>query len=374
MAAERIAPWCYHNPVKVLSGSLGLLAQQVPDASHILLVTSPGAVRRGVVGAIDEALPGRKITLLDNVRPNPELCDLDASQTRLGNSGIDVVVAIGGGSVLDTAKILALTLAGTVTEAMAAIFHEQAHISWNNRLPLIAIPTTAGTGAEVTPFATIWDRECRRKYSLASPLMFPDAALLDAGLTLTLPEEETLYSGLDAVSHALESIWNRNRTPVSRALAMQALSLAVDALPAALRQPDKMQHRTNMQAASLLAGMAISQTRTAIAHGISYPVTIRFSVPHGLACSFTLPALLRANIDTIAENESEALLFSRVLEMLNGLNLGDCLARYATLEELLPLKAEMYSPGRSDNYDGQEAGGIDAILRDSVTRRAGFWA
>jgi alcohol dehydrogenase len=191
--------------------------------------------------------------------------------------------------------------------------------------------------------------------------VYPDVALLVPELTLSLPHDETLYTGLDAVSHALESLWNRNRTSVSEAHAVQALRLAVHALPRVLAVPSDLSARRQMQQASLLAGMAISHTRTAIAHAISYPLTSHFGVPHGLACSFSLPRIIEAYL-----GESEVAhihtLLRQVGDMLSSFGLHERLARYASRDQIAGVKSEMYQPGRADNFVGTLD--LDTFLAD----------
>jgi phosphonate metabolism-associated iron-containing alcohol dehydrogenase len=364
--ADNNITWSHHNPVRVVASSLEGLAAHIPVGTHVLLVTSAGFVRRGVTDRIAAALPGRQITVFDDARPNPDLRDLDVATMRLRSCGIGLVLALGGGSAIDAAKALSVTLPSAVDSPLAQAFRGGDMPAWERRLPLVVIPTTSGAGAEVTPFATVWDHEQHRKHSLAGPLMFPDVAFLDASLTLTLPEQETLFPGLDTVSHALESLWNRNCTPVSRALALQSLALSTQALAGAVDQPANIAHRRDMQSASLLSGMAISQTRTAIAHSISYPITTHFGVPHGLACSFTLPVLLRKNLDTMPLCAPERQILTSVLQMLLEFDMPKRMRNYLALEDLRPLHAEMFTPGRADNYKGVDFGPVATLLDESL--------
>lgn len=357
--------WGYHNPVKIISGHLDSLSEYAPEGERILLVTTAGFVTRGITERLQTALSERHFTVLSDIKPNPDLEHLDKAVALLQGKHIDLVIALGGGSALDAGKALSLALPSHLSHPLAQVFHDNTAPAWSTRLPLLAIPTTAGTGAEVTPFATVWDHQRKRKHSLAGPLVFPDIAFLDVSLTLTLPEEETLYPGLDAMSHALESLWNHNCTPVSRALAMQSLALSAVALPGVMTQPDNVTHRANMQSASLLAGLAISQTRTAIAHAISYPLTTHYKVPHGLACSFTLATLLKANIGNISKSEYERLLLKKVLAVLEELKPGKFLSKYLTLDDLLHLSGEMFTPGRSENYLGANPINLESILRSA---------
>jgi phosphonate metabolism-associated iron-containing alcohol dehydrogenase len=149
-----------------------------------------------------------------------------------------------------------------------------------------------GTGSEVTPWATIWDRHAGKKHSLHLPETWPEAAVVDPELMLTLPAGVTVQSGLDALSHALESIWNVNANPVSDTFAVAAAREVMATLPALLANPGDVALRGRMATAALKAGMAFSNTKTALAHSISYEMTLRHGLPHGIACSFTLPMVL----------------------------------------------------------------------------------
>ena len=167
--------------------------------------------------------------------------------------------------------------------------------------PIIAIPTTAGTGSEVTMWGTIWDEQTAGKHSISHPALYPETALLDPELTLSVPRETTVASALDALSHAMEAIWNRAANPVSDALATGAIGLIPGALRSVLAAPGDTAAREALLKGSLLAGLAISSTRTALAHSISYPLTAELGLPHGIACSITLPELLLA----VAESQPD---------------------------------------------------------------------
>jgi alcohol dehydrogenase len=345
--------WSHYNPVRVDSGEEGLsrLGRHVPGNGEILLVTTAGFVRRGQVDGIRSALGADRVRVHAGVTPNPELDDLDRLKEEFAALSPVAIVALGGGSTIDTAKALAVILGRAEAAPLDAVLRGGRPQAWTRAIPLVAIPTTSGTGSEVTPFATVWDSRDHRKHSISGDALYPHTALLVPELTLSLPPEETLYSGLDAVSHALESLWNRNRTTLSEAHAVQALRLALDALPAVLAAPTDLAARSRMQQASLLAGMAISRTRTAIAHAISYPLTSHFGVPHGLACSFTLPRILEAYLAENEEPDHRPLLL-RVGGMLDRLDLRARLGEYAARADIDALRGEMFQPGRADNYVG----------------------
>jgi alcohol dehydrogenase len=355
--------WMHTFPVPLLAGR-GCFEQ---IGGHLrlgtwLLITTRGAVRRGWADRLQAQLSGgRRLMVCDEVMPNPELEHLDALTQRYRELPLSGLVAIGGGSVLDAAKTLSVTLPSTLPTPLSACFRAGRPQHWPQPLPVVAVPTTSGTGAEVTPFATVWDRAAHKKHSVAGPQLYPTLAVLDPCLTVSLPAQETLYTGLDATSHALESIWNRNSTPITQAFAWHALVLIADAFPKALQNGADLDAREAMQQASVLAGLAIGQTRTAIAHSISYPLTSHYGVPHGLACSFTLPHLIRENMAFFGETHEP--IARKILRLLESLLLGQEVRKF-TQADLLPLQNEMLSPARSANYVGNID--IERIIRSSV--------
>jgi len=358
--------WSYSNPVHIISGAgvLNEWVRYVPETEKILLVTIPGFTQSGMTEKVKSQISSERIVVYDKVTPNPELEDLDAISLQYQNENISGIVALGGGSVIDTAKALSVTLPSKMINPLKQVLRDGIDHVWSQRVPVLAIPTTSGTGSEVTPFATVWDNPTHKKYSVTGDLVFPTVALLDPEITLTLPEKQTLYTSLDAISHALESLWNKNRSPVSEAFSFQALELATESLPVIMEDPGNIEFRAKMQQASLLAGLAISQTRTAIAHSISYPITSHFGVPHGLACSFTLPIILRDHLGELSRNNRERQIFEKTLKLLNSLNLNKEILSYANIEELRNLKSEMYTKGRADNflYDSESVNSLFEIF------------
>jgi alcohol dehydrogenase len=349
-------------------GAIARLPELLPLAGRLLLVTTPGFTRRGVTGALVAGLGPERVSVYDRVTPNPDLDALDAACESLRGSDPAAIVGLGGGSTIDTAKVLSATLPDTEGFALRTRLRERRNRPWGRTLPVVAIPTTAGTGAETTPFATVWDCALGRKYSLDDPALVPRRVLLDPELTLGLPPRETLYGGLDAVSHALESLWNRRRDGASAAWASESLALALDALPRVLADPSDIEARGRMQQASLAAGLAIARTRTAIAHAISYPLTLHFGVPHGLACGFALTSVgswlngrERGCLDPFEP------LVGRVLELLDGLDLRRQLAQFARPEEVLGLVPQILGNERGANFlFAADAAAVEEILRGAI--------
>lgn len=353
--------WGYFNPVRVACtpGACVRLGEYVPY-QRMLLVTSPGFRRRGLVDRVGEALGARLVGVLDDVKPNPDVLDIDRQAEAARELAPDAIIGLGGGSSIDTAKGLARLLPQPSGATLAAHFRDGLALEPAAALPMVAIPTTAGTGAEVTPFGTVWDFERAKKYSVTGDDLYPAAAILDPELTLGLPLDVTISSGLDAISHALESTWNRNATPVTLGLATKSLQLSIPALPRLKDDLGDIQARRAMMEASLLAGMAISQTRTALAHSISYPLTARFNLPHGIACSFTLPALLRFNAeadDGRLRDLSQALGFGSITDLARGMDsifhqmgMSQYFRQFVPdAQSALDLVGDMFTPGRADN-------------------------
>lgn len=354
--------WIHNNPVNIIGGkgSLSLLPSLVNDGTW-LLVTTEGFTKRGITQIIRELLELNPMCIHDRVTPNPSLDDLDLITERYRGESIKGIIALGGGSVLDTAKVLSLTLLSEIDKPMDATIRQDNKQIWHTKLKVIAIPTTSGTGAEVTPFATIWDKTTYKKYSLADKLLFPDIAILDPELTLSLPYYETLCTGLDAISHALESLWNKNKTLFSEIYAYQALSRVNNSFPEVLKEHCDFEYREKMQQASLLSGLAISQTRTAIAHSISYPLTSYYNVPHGLACGFTLPLLIDINMDMIASSKFQKEILIKTEKILDDIDIFNLMNRYVSHEDIQKVKLHMVNKERFDNYNGYPLD-IDTVI------------
>ena len=347
--------WQHHNPVRVLAGAgrSATLHQHLPEGP-LLLLTSAGMLRRGTVARLLAHSPPQRQWTVRAVAPNPDLDALDAMAEALRNQpagAITGIAALGGGSAMDAAKVLSVLLRQPQVAGLHRALREGQALDFSQALPVVCLPTTAGTGAEVTPFATVWDGVRHAKHSLADDALLPRLAILDPELTMALPWQETLYSALDAMSHALETLWNRHASPVSAGLALQALRLVVDHLPTVQHRPADLDARAQLQAAGLMAGMAISQNRTALAHAMSYPLTARHGVPHGLACSFTLAALLQwvqqQRAWTVAP---PADLRDAVLHCLGRWRLADHLLGYCTQAQVLAQVDAMFDPRRAGNF------------------------
>jgi phosphonate metabolism-associated iron-containing alcohol dehydrogenase len=358
-----MSKWQYQNPVEIHFGP-GII-KNLPDfvaPYKSVLITTPGSTKRGISDSLRKSLGDSLLVVFDSVQPNPTFASVKAAFMHLQPFEYDVLIALGGGSALDTAKaVTAIRASGGADWIDDHLKHDVPFPEPFNPKPIIAIPTTAGTGSEVTMWATIWDMEEKKKYSISHPCLYPEKAILDPELTLTLPEKETIYSGLDALSHAMEAIWNKNHNPVSDTFALKAISLVHDYLPELRNDLTDLVLRANLLRASLFAGLAFSNTKTALAHSISYPLTAHFGLPHGLACALPLPHLLRFNgrkapervtimakaLMTDMEVESIA---SEVTNLFESVGISPCLADYGIDKSKAELIANSaVTPGRADN-------------------------
>ena len=288
-------PHAYHNPVSIHSGrgSLACLPE-ILAGRRVVVVTFPEARGLGLVARLEQLLKVALVAVIEDVRPNPDVAQLAELYNRFWQDGnaCDAIVAVGGGSAIDTAKALMVgTASGNFDELVGLLATGKSFVPASVK-PLIAVPTTAGTGSEVTPWATIWDAGNQKKYSLHLDETWPEAAVIDPELMLSVPAGTTVSTGLDALSHALESIWNVNANPVSDTFAVSAVQDIFSCLPALAEDLGNIELRERMALAALKAGMAFSNTKTALAHSISYEMTLRHGLAHGIACSFTLPIVL----------------------------------------------------------------------------------
>ena len=286
--------WVYRNPVTIVfgAGSLAELPRLLAGRRHAL-VTYPDAMFESLRERL-ATLGAAPVMVIDDVAPNPDTILLAAQAERFARAvpAPEVIVALGGGSVIDTAKVLAV--AGGDFAAVARYLETGQGSETLGTMPIIAVPTTAGTGSEVTSWSTVWDVAAGKKHSLALPGLYPEVALIDPELMLEKPRALTIATGLDALSHALESLWNRNANPISMTFAVSAAREILAVLPVLADDLGNLELRSRMARAALFAGLAFSNTKTAIAHSISYPITLRHDVPHGIACSFTLPRIMRS--------------------------------------------------------------------------------
>lgn len=260
---------------------------------RILVVADPGVMAAGLAQPLFDALDaaGLEHSLFTGVEPDPGEHVVTAAYRQARDFGAQLVIGIGGGSSMDVAK-LAAYFADSAETLRQIIGVNQAR---GRRLPLVLIPTTAGTGSEVTPIAIVTLAD-QTKGGVISPILLPDMALLDARLTLSLPPAVTAHTGIDAMVHAIEAYTSRHRkNPVSDTLAQQALKLLHDNIRVVFHDGSNEIARSNMLLGACLAGMAFANAPVAAVHALAYPLGALFHVPHGLSNAVLLTEVLRFN-------------------------------------------------------------------------------
>ena len=266
--------------------------------SHALIVTDAGLLGAGLLApALDGfKAAGLKVTLFTDVKMDPPEASVLDAVAAARRAGIDGVIGFGGGSSMDTAKLVAL-LVGT-SQQLPDIYG--IGLAKGPRLPLIQVPTTAGTGSEVTPIAIV-TTPTHEKKGVVSTLLYPDLALLDATLTLGLPPKVTAMTGIDAMVHAIESFTSRHKkNPLSDSLAVKALELLFGNIRRVLADGADLAARDAMLQGSMLAGMAFANAPVAAVHALAYPIGGHFHAPHGLSNALVLLPVLRFNAEIAA--------------------------------------------------------------------------
>lgn len=263
------------------------------------VVMSQHALQRwGLQDVWKQLQENNDIVWINRYESNPTADDLCDALTALTGFDAHMILALGGGSTIDLAKGISAFWsrrgkAGKAAELWDAIGMKQYTC---NGPPIYAIPTTAGTGSEVTSWASVWSRMDGQKRSIDDVRLLPHEAIIVPELSYTLPPRQILSGGLDAVCHAAEAFWAKHTNPISKELSLYALSLSVRHLKRAIQQPQDWQARKSLCMASLLAGLSFSKTRTTACHAISYPLTAQFGIEHGFAVAMTLAAVARRNL------------------------------------------------------------------------------
>ena len=285
--------------VRQLPDILGMLGLSRP-----LVVTDPFLLSSGLVRRCLEPLEaaGLDPSIFGEVDAEPTDAVVEAGLGAMRRAPYDCLVGFGGGSPIDVAKAMAILAAG----GGRMRDHKVPAAADRAALPVIAIPTTAGTGSEVTRFTVITDAEREEKMLIAGLGALPLAAIVDYELTLGLPPRITADTGIDALTHALEAYVSRRANPVSDALALAAMALIGGSLRTAYHQPDNHAARAAMMLGAMQAGLAFSNASVALVHGMSRPIGAHFHVPHGLSNAMLLPAITRFGLQAAEPRYADA--------------------------------------------------------------------
>jgi len=267
---------------------------QLLKAKKILIITDTGVIQAGLLEGIEKSLRsvGLPFAIFDGVEPDPRIEVVEKSVEKAKKEGIDLIIGFGGGSSLDIAKVTSIMI--TNTGKIDSFFGID--LVPNPGVPVILIPTTAGTGSEVTPIAILSDTKEKLKKGIVSAYLFPEVAIVDPKLTVGLPPSVTAFTGMDALTHAIESYYSINATDLSDLLAFRAMELLSKNITMAFAHGENLVARSNVMEGSLLAGIAFANAGVGAVHAFAYPLGGEFHLAHGLTNTLMLPYVMRYNI------------------------------------------------------------------------------
>lgn len=296
---EEIMNWEFNLPVKLIfgNGKRHNIADSINEigGTRGVLVCGKSFAQNGVADELVEKSQGRLKAVFCDVRPNPTTDNVDDCVRLMREINADFAVALGGGSPMDCCKAACAIAKG---DGFIREYHSGGRpISPNEAIPMIAMPTTSGTASEVTNISVLTDTQKNLKNPMNDPAMYPKIAVVDPELTLSVPPQVTASTGLDVLSHAVESYWSTLNQPICSACSVYAAKLVFKWLETAYKEPDNLEARENMAQASIVAGVAFSHPRTTGSHACSFPLTNIYGMPHGEACAFTLDYFIKFNAD-----------------------------------------------------------------------------
>jgi alcohol dehydrogenase class IV len=332
----------------------GCVAQLADETKRIgakkaLVVTDPGLVTTGIVARVEESLlsAGLVVDRFDSVESDPRYEIATQAAESAQSSEAEVIIGIGGGSPLDIAK--AASVLATNEGSVNSFFGID--LLKKPGLPTILVPTTAGTGSEVTPIAILSDETEKLKKGIVSPFLFPRTAILDPELTLGLPPGVTAATGMDALIHAVEAYTSKNASNLTDMAAVEAMSLIAHNIRKAFADGSNIEARSNMLEGSMLAGMAFANAGVTAVHAFAYPIGAEFHIPHGIANSIMLIPVMEFNM---LANFSK---FADMAEILGGDTEGltDREAAFEAIEVLRDLSEDLQIPTALSGYGIKES-------------------
>jgi len=349
----------------------------------VLVVSDFGVKQAGILGQVEESLQhyGISYKIFEKVEANPSTQILEQGIECLKEYQCDAVIGVGGGSSIDTAK----GIAAMATNPGSILEYEGINKLQNPALPLIAIPTTSGTGSEVTASTVFTNKDTLFKTVIISKYLFPKVAILDPLLTVKLPPAITASTGMDALTHAIESYTSKNANFVSKSLAIQAVKLIGESLLQAYYVGTDVMSREKMLVASMMAGMAFSQSRLGNVHAISHTFGGIFNIPHGIANATLLPYVMRFNLPACQEEmkdiatalgaetsglplrKAAELAIAEVLKINKAIGIPKTIKELGVNLELLPRMIEdsMRSPNTVSNPRLTTADDIKQIIENA---------
>ena len=291
--------WDYQQPVAIRFGNgrvreIKDVAAEMGLTEGGLLVSEHLFAKNGTAEKIVKDSEGAISEIFSDFSPNPDVTEVDKAAALIRDKHLKFVVAMGGGSAMDLAKSAASI---ALTNDSIAEYHGTGKAMPQEHLPIIAVPTTAGTGSEVTCVSVLTNRALGKKAPIVSDGFFPSVAIIDPELTYSVPPHVTASTGMDVLSQAIEGYWSKGHQPICDACAIHAAPLVFKYLPIAVAEPDNAEARQKMCEASVIAGLAFTLPKTTSSHACSFPLTNIHGIPHGEACGLTLDWFARINKD-----------------------------------------------------------------------------
>lgn len=289
--------WEFNLPVKLVfgSGKRNDLVKYIDEigGSRGVLVCGNSFCKNGVADEFLRLGGGKIVEIFSDIRPNPTTDNVNDCVRLMKEVDADFAVALGGGSPMDCCKAACAIVRG---DDNIEPYHSLGKpISAKEAIPMIAVTTTSGTASEVTNISVLTDINKNLKQPMNDPVMYPKIAVIDPELTLTVPPQVTASTGLDVLSHAIESYWSTLNQPICSACSIYAARLVFEWLEKAYTEPENLTAREKMAEASIVAGVAFSHPRTTGSHACSFPLTNIYGIPHGEACAFTLDYFVKFN-------------------------------------------------------------------------------
>lgn len=343
MGFTKSFPFLLQTRIEFGPGVAGRLGEEAAALGRRpLVVTDPGVAGAGLIEPLVDRLgdAGLDTCVFSGVEANPRAATVDAVASAGKEHGADLVVAIGGGSALDSGKGAAAVIShgGTIYD------YEGLDMVPGPTIPVIALPTTSGTGSEVTAWSIVTDPVRSYKMAIGGAYLSPLLALVDPELTLTLPPVPTAMTGIDALTHAIESFTARCSNPVSDGLALYAVELITTNVEYAVEHGDDIEARSALLLGSLIAGIAFANADTAAVHAMAEALGGVFNVPHGVANAVCLPHVMRLNIEAVPEKTAR---LGRAMG-LSPQNLTDPESAEATVAEVEALLKRLHTPSLRD--------------------------
>jgi alcohol dehydrogenase class IV len=329
------------------AGSVSQLPEVIAglNKKKVFIVTDPGVAAAGVLAKVEAILKsaGIECASYTDIKPNPTTTLIDAAAKVGVTFGADCIVALGGGSSLDSSKGMALVVANPT---FSSAKFDYSITPDRPALPIIAIPTTSGTGSETNNWGVIDDpiRQC--KFYVGDASTTPIAAILDPELTVGLPPRPTAGTGIDALTHAIESLTSKGRTPVSAAYAHEAIKLISKALPIAVKEGTNVDARGDMLMGAHLAGLALTLSGLGLVHGIAHSVSAHVGAAHGEALATVLPEVMEFNSREVSDiyatvgndmgvSANSATAIEAVRDLSESINIRNSLSHYGVKKEMI---------------------------------------